>query len=189
MRKLIIKYYQKIRIRLFRYLSTNKNISGQPNIKQPVHFAGNGKIVFGNNVQIGYLPSPYFYSGYSYIESRNEDAIIIFGDRVVTNNNLMVVSDSGRICFGDNVIIGSNVEIINSDFHGLHPNNRNSGDHKSFDVIIEENVFIGSNVRILKGVTVGKNSIISNSSVVYHNIEENSIVGGNPASLLKKLQL
>ena len=50
---------------------------------------------------------------------------------------------------------------------------------------IKSNVWIGSNVKILKGVTIGKNSIISNSSVVTKDVPENVIVGGIPASIIK----
>lgn len=191
MKKLIKRFvtskFQKIRIILFRLLSSNSNISGNPIIKQPVQFVGRGKINFGNRVQIGYFPLPFFFSGYSYLEARNEDAEIIFGNRVIANNNLIVGAESGKITFGDDVLIGANVEIINSDYHNIDPLKRNSGSHKSKDVTIGNNVFIGSNVKILKGVTVGDNSIISNGSVVYENVPRNSIVRGNPAQLFKEI--
>lgn len=59
---------------------------------------------------------------------------------------------------------------------------------KSKDVIINDNVFIGSKVSIMKGVTIGKNSVIANGSVVFDDVPENSIVRGNPAVFYKKLE-
>lgn len=53
-------------------------------------------------------------------------------------------------------------------------------------VIIEDDVWIGGRVIILPGVTIGKGSIIGAGSVVTKNVEPYSIVGGNPAHILKK---
>lgn len=53
------------------------------------------------------------------------------------------------------------------------------------DVIIGNDVWIGSNVIIMSGVTVGDGSIITNNSHVVKNVAPYSIVGGNPAKLIK----
>ena len=53
-------------------------------------------------------------------------------------------------------------------------------------VVIEDDVWIGARVTILPGVTVGKGSVIGAGSVVTHNVEPYSIVGGNPAKLIRK---
>lgn len=53
-------------------------------------------------------------------------------------------------------------------------------------VVIEEDVWIGSNVVVLSGVTIGRGSIIGAGSIVNSNIPRYSIVGGNPARVIKK---
>ncbi|WP_394358772.1 DapH/DapD/GlmU-related protein [Hydrogenimonas thermophila] len=53
-------------------------------------------------------------------------------------------------------------------------------------VTIEPYCWIGRNVTIVPGVTIGKASVIGAGSVVTKNIEPYSIVGGNPAKLIKK---
>lgn len=54
------------------------------------------------------------------------------------------------------------------------------------DVIIEEDVWCGANVTILKGVTIGRSSIIAAGSVVTKDIPAYSIAGGIPAKVIKK---
>ena len=53
------------------------------------------------------------------------------------------------------------------------------------DVIIENDVWIGSNVTIMSGITIGNGSVIANNSHVVKNVEPYSLVGGNPAKLIK----
>jgi acetyltransferase-like isoleucine patch superfamily enzyme len=49
---------------------------------------------------------------------------------------------------------------------------------------LEENVWVGMNVIILKGVTIGKNSVIAAGSIVTKPIPANCLAGGNPAKVL-----
>ena len=55
-------------------------------------------------------------------------------------------------------------------------------------MIIEDNVWIGVNTTILKGVTIGENSIIGANSLVVKDIPPNVIAGGNPCKVLKAKQ-
>ncbi|WP_370895424.1 acyltransferase [Chryseobacterium gossypii] len=54
------------------------------------------------------------------------------------------------------------------------------------DVLIEENVWIGDSVIILPGVEIGEGSIIAAGSVVVKSVPKFSIVGGNPAKIIKE---
>jgi acetyltransferase-like isoleucine patch superfamily enzyme len=49
-------------------------------------------------------------------------------------------------------------------------------------------VWIGFNCTILKGVTIGKGSIIASNSVVTKNVEPMSLMIGNPAKFVRKLE-
>ena len=53
-------------------------------------------------------------------------------------------------------------------------------------IVIEDDVWIGSRVIILPGVHIGKGSVIGAGSVVTKDIEAYSVVGGNPAKLIRK---
>ncbi|MGH0683684.1 CatB-related O-acetyltransferase [Bacillus mycoides] len=52
-------------------------------------------------------------------------------------------------------------------------------------IIVEDDVWIGNNAIILSGITIGKGAIVAAGSVVTKNVKPYSIVGGNPAQLIK----
>ena len=54
-------------------------------------------------------------------------------------------------------------------------------------VKIEDNAFVGARSMILKGITIGKNSIIGAGSVVTKSVPENEIWAGNPARFVRKI--
>lgn len=171
----------------FNLLSDNKPISNQSHIRQPVLFSGQGTITLGN-CNLGVWPSPSYFSGYIHIEARSATASIIIGDRVWINNNACIIADRTNITIKKNTLIGPNLTIFDSDFHGIHPDKRFSGEYDTKAVIIESNVFIGANVTILKGVTIGEGSIIGSGSVVSRSIPPNVIASGMPAKVIKSFE-
>lgn len=180
---------KKTRIWKYKLLSTAKHVQGNACLHQPVLFLGLGRIIIGNNVKLGYRPSPYLYSGYIHIEARNPHSVISIGDHCSINNNCTLVSEGTGIEIGPHCLVGTNVEMYDSDFHEIdHKERKKGGTQSMAPVLVGANVFIGSNVRILKGVIIGDNSVIANSSVVVSSIPANVIAAGNPARVIKTLQ-
>lgn len=95
------------------------------------------------------------------------------------------------ITIGDYVKMGAGVSVFDTDFHSLDPDVRKSSEdmkHKAkAPVVIHDNVFIGAHSIILKGVTIGRNSIIGAGSVVTKSIPENQIWAGNPAKYIRNV--
>ena len=88
--------------------------------------------------------------------------------------------------FGPNVTIrGGNhrIDVIGRYMIEIKENEKLPDNDK--DVIIEDDVWVGCNVTILKGVVIGKGSIVAAGSVVTKSCQPYSIIGGNPAKLLK----
>jgi acetyltransferase-like isoleucine patch superfamily enzyme len=95
------------------------------------------------------------------------------------------ISISKEVEIGDHCMIGTNCLIMDSDDHPINPQKRLTGEGVAPEqvkpVIIGNNVWIGSYCVVLKGVTVGDNSIISAHSVVTRSVVPNTIYAGNPA--------
>ena len=95
--------------------------------------------------------------------------------------------DSKVYCFnsitiGDNVAISEGVIIRDSDNHEILGNNKPI----SLPINIKDHVWIGMNSIVLKGVTIGENSIIAAGSVVNKDVPPNCLVGGVPAKVIKR---
>ncbi len=176
------------KIELYRKLSDAEDVSGTPFVCQPTLLLGKGKIEFGENVRLGYFPSPYFYNGYMHFQTQGEKAIIKVGSNTVINNNFIAIANNASIEIGESCLFSYKVEIINSDFHNIEPDKRHSGGGGiSKDVIIGNNVWLGSSVKVLKGVTIGDNSVVGAGSIVTKDVPANTLVAGNPAREIKKI--
>lgn len=185
-KKLVSKIYFTLLKTVYTVKSNNKHIAGSCIAHQPVVLRGKGKIVFGDNVNLGVINSPLFYNTYAYIESRNKEAVIEFGNNININNSFSAVAEKG-IIIQDNVLIGYNCSIMDSDFHNLNPLKRSETDPNPQEVIICKNVFIGNNVVILKGVKIDKNTVVAANTVVTKSFPANVIIGGNPAKIIREL--
>jgi hypothetical protein len=71
-------------------------------------------------------------------------------DRVQVNSNAFIKSEGAGIRIADDGLLGSNVEILDSDFHELHPDPRRGGRPKMAPVDIGHNAFVGNAARIVK---------------------------------------
>ncbi len=93
-------------------------------------------------------------------------------------------SDPKLIKFGNNVTIASDVTFINHDLIYRTLNLLGNGKnylYYSKPIEIGDNVFIGSNTTILPNIKVGSNVVIAAGSIVTKDIENNTVVAGNPA--------
>ena len=98
-------------------------------------------------------------------------------------------SDGAGITLEDDVLIGSGVHIYvnnhsfsNPDLPILLQGQTNSG-----PVILKKGCWIGANSIILPGVTIGNNAVVGAGSVVTKNVEEKTVIAGNPAKLIKRI--
>jgi acetyltransferase-like isoleucine patch superfamily enzyme len=119
-----------------------------------------------------------------------QKAIIAIGDGVQMSGATILARE--QITIEKNVFIGANCTVVDSDFHPLDPGDRVSMRNNSVlsaPVHLEENVWLGMNVIVLKGVTIGRNTVVGAGSVVTRSLPPNIIAGGNPAKIIRTLEL
>ena len=125
--------------------------------------------------------------------------VIVFGMFKVGNRKNIYIGENCRINYGvyilgrknvqigNNVVLSAETMILDS---GLDIDLFIKGDlgkHTDKNVKIENNVWIGARAIILPGVTIGHNSMVAAGSVVTKDVQAFSLVGGNPAKLIRKL--
>ncbi|MCT3098113.1 sugar O-acetyltransferase [Lactococcus lactis] len=94
--------------------------------------------------------------------------------------------DVNKIKIGNNVMVGPRVSFYTAG-HPIDPQIRIEELEFGLPITVEDNVWIGGNATILPGVTIGKNSIIAAGAVVTKDVAANTIVGGNPAQLIRAI--
>ena len=153
-------------------------------IRQPTRIRGWRNMSIGN----GFTTGQY---------CRIEAAVDHIGQKTLLIGTNVEINDSCHIAalesitIGNYVLIASHVYISDHD-HGeitaedllKHPNQRAL---ISSPVIIEDDVWIGEKATILKGVTVGKGSVIAAGAVVTKDIPPYSVAAGVPARVIKTL--
>ncbi len=111
---------------------------------------------------------------------------ISIGKRVAINDSVFL-NGYGGIEIGNNSGIAYGTALISEDHNIDDPNIPIREQGKVGEKItIEDNVWIASNCVILKGITIGTGSVVAAGSVVTRSIPPYSIVGGNPARVMRK---
>lgn len=110
---------------------------------------------------------------------------IHIGENFVGNFNLTIL-DEGEVTIGDNVFIGPNTTLCTI-IHAYTAPERNAGIMRAEPIVIEDNVWIAANVIVLPGVTIGKGAIIGAGSVVTKDVAPETVVAGNPAHFIRKV--
>lgn len=129
----------------------------------------------GENVNIGRMA--YFGLG--------SDISIGSNSSIGPRAQIIGIGMGGILTIGNDVMMGPEVVILLSE----HNHNRidipmNQQGVRTSTITIEDDVWIGMRVMILRGVTIGKGSIIGAGAVVTKNVPPNAVVGGVPARII-----
>jgi len=112
-----------------------------------------------------------------------ENAVLRIKGNSFLNTNT-VLNCFGYIEIGYGTIISDDVRIQDSDNHVVIEHGIEK--EKTKPIIIGDHVWIGKNVLILKGVTIGDGAIVAAGSVVVKDVQAGTLVGGNPAKIIKE---
>lgn len=109
---------------------------------------------------------------------------IVIGDCVALSPGVRIKS-AVSVTVGDACVIAENVYITDADWHGIYERIYPPGEMAP--VTISDNVWISDRATVLKGVTIGKNSIVAAGAVVTQDVPPDTVVGGVPAKPIRKL--
>jgi len=145
----------------------------------------NSTIIIGNNVAFRSDKTSNLIgvSKKCIVSTLQKGASIQIGDNIGFSG--VTIGAAKKITIGSNVLVGANSLITDTNWHNILPDKRRTDDSEPKEVIIEDNVFIGFGSIILKGVRIGKNSVIGAGSVVIFDIPENTIAAGNPCKPIR----
>ena len=125
-------------------------------------------------------------SGEILLQARRRTAKIVIGSGTATSNNVSIIAMES-IEIGSHCRIGDMTSIMDCDFHEVSPLTRDESPGVVAPVRLGDHVWIGSRVIILKGVTIGNNSVIGAGSVVTRSIPADSLAAGIPARVIRVL--
>lgn len=114
------------------------------------------------------------------LQTTQANASITIGDYCGFSGVSIVAAK--EVVIGNHVMVGANTSIADWDDHterlGTKPKSIHIGD----------NVFIGMNCMIMKGVSIGENSIIGAGSIVTKDIPANAVAAGIPCRIIKRIE-
>lgn len=132
------------------------------------------KKIFGSMGENCYIQPPIYM---------NIGDNIFIGNRVSINPYFKCMA-AGKVTIEDDVKIATGVSVLTNghDFY-----ERSVLTIK--DVLIKKNAWIGAGAIILAGVTIGENAVVGAGSVVTHDVKDGEVVAGNPARVIRTLDL
>jgi acetyltransferase-like isoleucine patch superfamily enzyme len=119
--------------------------------------------------------------------STHEGGRLEIGDRVFINHGSSISAHT-LVRIGNDCKIGEHGIVLDCDFHELEHPTHDGGHGESRPVVLEDAVWLGARVTVLKGVTIGRGSVIAAGSVVTRDIPAGVLAGGVPARVLRPLR-
>lgn len=170
------------------YIRTKLFYKGCRIIRFPFDIRNRKKIQLGKNLTTGHYCRIEVYNN-----NKKELKVLVIGNNVQINDFVHIAANKSVI-IGDNVLIASKVyisDINHGDFQNQYNVNISPVNQplSSKPIKIENNVWIGESVCVLPGVTIGKCSIIGAMACVTKSIPPYSMAVGNPARVIKQLNL
>ena len=143
--------------------------------------------VTGDNNTI-YIRENAFISGAELWIEDNGCILDIGAKTFVGPSHLAVTENNSKLIIGENCMLSSHINVRTGDSHSII--DVSEGKYQRInpakDILIGNHVWIGEGAKILKGVVLGEDVIVSTGAIVTSSFENNVLVGGVPAKVLKQ---
>ena len=145
----------------------------------------NAKIeIYGDSHQVFIASGAYLESTHIVIED-NKCVLTIGRNTFIGPSHLAVTEDGSQLTIGEECMISSNVQVRTGDSHAIFDASGRRINHAA-SVHIGNMVWLGEGCKVLKGVTLKNNTIVSTGAIVTKSFEGNVLIGGIPATVLKE---
>lgn len=150
----------------------------------------------GSTIEIGERTRLISSSKYATLGTRSPVTLktLAAGARITIGDDCGItgsaICSAKAVTIGPGALIGADVMIFDTDFHPIDSQERRYAQlpvANARPVTIGTNVFIGTRAIVCKGVTIGNNAVIGAGSVVTHDVPDDTIVGGNPATVIRRI--
>jgi acetyltransferase-like isoleucine patch superfamily enzyme len=111
---------------------------------------------------------------------------LCIGDRVFINYGTSVSAHS-LVEIGSDCKIGQHAIVLDCDWHELEHPTHDGGHGQVGRVVLEDGVWLGARVTVLRGVTIGRASVVAAGSVVTEDIPAGVLAVGVPARVIRRL--
>lgn len=142
------------------------------------HLAGNGhKVHIGESCKVT-------QSATIWIEDDN--CSLYIGDKTfIIHAGIALTELNSKIHIGANCIFSYDIDIRCGDSHSIIDLETKKRINYAQDINIQDHIWVGAHVCILKGVTIGADSIVAAGSVVTKSADSNVVIAGNPAKVVR----
>ena len=140
--------------------------------------------MFGNDNIVQIEDGCTINGGLIFVRATNAKLLIGRNTSIMSGIQMICQGNGNYISIGCDCLFSENIDIWNSDTHTITDTTGNII-NPSKPVVVDNHVWLGKNVSVLKGVHIGKNTVVGMSSIVSKSLPENSICVGNPAQSIK----
>lgn len=179
------------------YLNSGKPVEGGGEVHQFMHIVSQEALKLTAQINSGYHEPAELRALFSKLIGKPVDESFTFfppfytdcGKNITVGKHVFLnmgckFQDQGGIFIGDETLIGHNVVLATLN-HAMQPEDRAT--MIPAPIHIGKRVWIGSNATILPGVTIGDGAVVGAGAVVTKDVPENTVVGGVPARVLRKI--
>lgn len=179
------------------YLNSGKPVEGGGEVHQFMHTVSQEALKITAEINSGYHEPAELRELFSKLIGKPVDESFAFfppfytdcGKNITIGKDVFLnmgckFQDQGGIFIGDGSLIGHNVVLVTLN-HAMDPAERAT--MIPAPIHIGKRVWIGANATVLPGVTIGDGAIVAAGAVVTKDVPENTVVGGVPARVMRKI--